>query len=86
MSITRSTKGREGITYESLTLNPHSFQVVLDVARQNELKTVKLFGKQLQLVASIKIAGDLLPKIREVTYRTSLINEAGNGLGPVWFR
>jgi len=64
-----------GIIY----LKPHHFQLVLDVARENELESIEVFGKELKPIAMIYIARDFLAQVRHVTDPALPLSETGAG-------
>jgi len=61
-------------------LKPHHLQLVLDVARQDELQTFELFRKQVEHEAPIDVPRDLLSEIRGIAEGMVPIDEAGHAV------
>lgn len=61
-------------------LEPHHLQLVLDVARENELQPIEMFGKELKPIATIDIARDFLTQVRHVADPALPVDETGNGI------
>ena len=47
-------------------LEPHHLQVILNIAREDELNALELFREQIQFVAPIHVSRDLLSKVRDI--------------------
>ena len=50
-------------------LEPHHLQVILNVAREDELNTLDLFRKQVERITLIDIPRDLLTEISDIADR-----------------
>ena len=59
-------------------LEPHHLQVILNVAREDELNALDLFRKQIELIAPIDIPGDLLTKVRDIADSLFRIDHTGH--------
>lgn len=59
-------------------LEPHHFQVILNVARENELNAFELFRKQVEPVAPIDMSRDLLTKIGDIADGLLSIDHTGH--------
>src|SRR4030065_627315 len=47
-------------------LEPHQLQVMLNIARENELNALELLWKQVQFIAPLHVPRDLLSKVRNI--------------------
>ena len=54
-------------------LEPHHLQVILNVARENELNALELFGEQIQFIEPIHVPRDFL----------SIVSDIADGLLPI---
>lgn len=59
-------------------LEPHHLQVILNVARENELNALDLFRKQVERIAPIDIPRDLLSKVRDIADGLFPIDHTGH--------
>lgn len=59
-------------------LEPHHLQVILDIAREDELNTLDLFRKQVERIAPIDIPRNLLSKVRDIADGLFPIDHAGH--------
>lgn len=58
-------------------LEPHHLQVILNVAREDELNALDLFRKQVERIAPIDIPRNLLTKISDIADGLFLIDHTG---------
>lgn len=72
----RALRDHVGIVH----LEPHHLQLLLDIARENELQPIEPLRKEVESIPSIDVACDLLPQVRHVADPVFPIDEAGNGV------
>jgi len=59
-------------------LESHRLEIVLDIAGENQLEPINLFGKEVQLIAPIHVPRHLLSEIREVADAALPVDQAGH--------
>lgn len=65
----RASRNHLGIVH----LEPHHLQLVLDIAGEDQLEAIKVFGKEVKPIALIHVMRHLLTKIRYVENPTRSI-------------
>ena len=61
-----------------VNLEPHHLQVILNIARENELNALELFREQVEPIAPIDIPRDLLSKVRDIAEGLFAIDHTGH--------
>ena len=69
----RALRDHVGIVH----LESHHLQFLLDVARENELEPIEVFGEELKPIATIYIGRDFLAQVRHVTDPALPADETG---------
>lgn len=72
----RALRDHVGIVH----LEPHRLQLLLDVARENELQPVEPLWKEAESIATIDVARDFLVPFRHIADPALPVDEAGNGV------
>lgn len=72
----RALRDHVGIVY----LKPHHLQLLLDVAREDELQSVEPFRKEVESIVAIDVASHFLAQFRHIADPALPVDKAGNGV------
>lgn len=59
-------------------LESHRLEIVLDIAGENQLEPINLFGKEVESITPIHVTGHLLSEIRKVADPAFPVDQAGH--------